>query len=88
MRKIVMTVVAGAAILASGLLPSEGGELYAPRCGQAWRCRPDGCGWQHVCRRVCPGRYSCSPLYGAYGPFGGTAFWGAYTGAGWGYRRW
>jgi len=26
------------------------------------------------------------PLYGAYGPFGGTAYWGAYTLSGWGYR--
>jgi hypothetical protein len=33
-------------------------------------------------------RYYCYPLYGAYGPFGGMAYWGAYTDAGWGYRRW
>lgn len=27
----------------------------------------------------CPDRYSCSPLYGAYGPYGGQAYWRAYT---------
>ena len=32
--------------------------------------------------------YYCFPLYGAYGPYGGTSYWGAYTDAGWGYRRW
>lgn len=31
-------------------------------------------------KRSCPGGYSCYPLYGAYGPYGGVAFWGAYTG--------
>ena len=28
----------------------------------------------------CPDGYSCYPLYGAYGPYGGKAYWGAYTG--------
>ena len=28
------------------------------------------CGWRH-CRTRCPDRYSCAPLYGAYGPWGG-----------------
>jgi hypothetical protein len=28
----------------------------------------------------CPDRYSCYPLYGAYGPYGGVAYWTAYTG--------
>lgn len=31
---------------------------------------------------LCPDGYSCYPLYGAYGPYGGTLFWGAYTDAG------
>jgi hypothetical protein len=26
----------------------------------------------------CPDRLSCSPLYGAYGPYGGQAYWSAY----------
>jgi len=35
----------------------------------------------------CPDRYSCSSLYGAYGPFGGGAYWTRYTYGGWGYVR-
>jgi hypothetical protein len=26
----------------------------------------------------CPDRLSCSPMYGAYGPYGGQAYWSAY----------
>ncbi len=29
---------------------------------------------------ACPDRYSCSALYGAYGPYGGPAYWTAYSG--------
>jgi hypothetical protein len=36
------------------------------------------------CHSPCPGRYSCSPLYGAYGPWGGEQYWAAYSYA-WGY---
>jgi hypothetical protein len=39
------------------------------------------------CRIICPDGYSCHPLYGAYGPYGGVGFWGAYTYSGWG-RGW
>jgi hypothetical protein len=46
---------------------------------------PAGCGWR--CRGGCPDRYSCYPLYGAYGPYGGTAYWARYTISGWGYFR-
>jgi|RhiMethySRZTD1v2_1073278.scaffolds.fasta_scaffold786368_1 hypothetical protein len=39
------------------------------------------------CRRiVCPDGYSCGSLYGAYGPYGGVAYWGSYTLSGWGWR--
>lgn len=27
----------------------------------------------------CSDRYSCFALYGAYGPYGGPSYWGAYT---------
>ena len=36
------------------------------------------------CRIACPDGYSCHPLYGAYGPYGGVGYWGAYTFTGWG----
>ena len=31
----------------------------------------------------CPDPYSCSSLYGAYGPFGGRAYWTRYVYSGW-----
>ena len=39
--------------------------------------------WTSVMRPACPDPYSCSPLYGAYGPYGGAAYWTRYTYAGW-----
>ena len=50
-----------------------------PKCGPYAPCGAP-------CQRICPGGYSCFPLYGAYGPYGGTRFWGAYTFTGWGLR--
>ena len=33
--------------------------------------------------RGCPDEVSCYSLYGAYGPYGGGAYWGAYSPGGW-----
>lgn len=52
-------------------------------CQNIWRCAPDGCRWHRVCTRPCPDSYSCTPLYGAYDPYGGIRYWGAYTDTGW-----
>ena len=30
-------------------------------------------------RRGCPDAWSCFSLYGAYGPYGGAAYWNRYT---------
>ncbi len=38
-------------------------------------------------KRPCPDGYSCYPLYGAYGPYGGGAYWASYTYGGWGSGR-
>lgn len=56
-------------------------------CQDLWRCGPNGCNWYHVCTRPCPDGYSCTPLYGAYGPYGGASYWGGYTDSGWAYYR-
>jgi hypothetical protein len=50
-----------------------------PHCSRIWNCHGEICHWRRVCWHGCPDRYSCSPLYGAYGPYGGTAYWGAYS---------
>lgn len=55
-------------------------------CKYATVCDRAGCTIRHICRTRCPVGDACSSLYGAYGPYGGTRYWGAYTAAGWGYR--
>jgi hypothetical protein len=34
---------------------------------------------RHLTYGGCPDHYSCYPLYGAYGPYGGRAYWAAYS---------
>jgi hypothetical protein len=36
-----------------------------------------------VVRAGCPDPYSCNSLYGAYGPYGGRAYWTRYVYSGW-----
>jgi hypothetical protein len=81
-------------------MPLQAAELDLPRvskapagptivyrtCKQVWYCSALTCELRRACRVRCPDRYSCSSLYGAYGPYGGARYWGAYTAAGWGYR--
>jgi hypothetical protein len=54
--------------------------------------RHSNCGHYRPCvvhRRIgCPDRYSCYPLYGAYGPYGGAAYWSRYAYGGYGYGGW
>ena len=40
-------------------------------------CGPSGCRRHRIAYR-CPD-LSCYPLYGAYGPYGGMAYWSAYS---------
>jgi hypothetical protein len=51
---------------------------HAHRHGCAYR---DNCGLPVVC----PSRI-CYSLYGAYPPYGGSAYWARYTYGGWGFR--
>jgi hypothetical protein len=66
------------------LLPPNRRVVRLPSCPPVWRCGPNGCRWYHVCLRGCPDALSCYPLYGAYGPYGGVAYWGAYSDDVWG----
>jgi hypothetical protein len=57
-------------------------------CQDLWRCSPTAAAiGYHVCTRPCPDGYSCSALYGAYGPYGGVSYWGGYTDSGWSHYR-
>lgn len=78
------------AIAADAQVPRQDrGRIVAsnPNCQDLWRCSRLGCKWHRVCSRPCPDGYSCYPLYGAYGPYGGVAYWGGYTDSGWGPHR-
>jgi hypothetical protein len=98
MSRILSMAAAVALIACAGattIMSAKAADVSAGRrvasnqyCQQIWRCGPAGCNWHRVCSRLCPdGSYTCSPLYGAYGPYGGTSYWGAYTDAGWDYYR-
>lgn len=68
---------------------APGAYADEPGRGKKRVVRADLCGGM-PCIRPCPDGYSCYPLYGAYGPYGGVNYWGAYTFTGWGvypYRR-
>jgi hypothetical protein len=99
MRNILFAALGSAMLLSAGTLPSLGADLsvsgpYVGKrvvgldrtCRAVRRCGPDGCHIRHVCWGGCTDRYSCYPLYGAYGPYGGTAYWSQFTASGWGYR--
>ncbi len=100
MRKALVIPAAFAVIFTSVTVLSEAkaADLYVTKssrlatalpanCQELQRCGPDGCNTYRVCARRCPDGYSCSPLYGAYGPYGGVSYWGAYTDSGWDYQR-
>jgi hypothetical protein len=94
MRKIILAMAAVFALVSSGSLTPDARADEAPLVRHSKKirhtclgpyCGPYApCGVR--CRIVCPDPYYCYPLYGAYGPYGGMAFWGAYTYTGWGYR--
>ena len=93
MRTVLLTLAAAFAI-ATVQSDAKAADLSTPpasrvgaihgNCQDLWRCGPSGCNWHRVCSRPCPDGISCAPLYGAYGPYGGVGYWGAYTDAGWG----
>jgi hypothetical protein len=97
MGNIIATVAIGMTVLVGGLAAANGAEIYAPPagprvvvspsyqgCRPGWLCR--GCASRRNCRPTYSDAYLGYPLYGAYGPYGGSLYWGAYTAGGWGFR--
>lgn len=41
-------------------------------------CGPSGCRRSRIVSG-CPDTVSCYSIYGAYGPYGGAAYWGTYS---------
>src|SRR6516164_5883868 len=62
-------------------LAADAGLPVGQRAARHYRVVEE-CGWRR-CPTRCPDRYSCAPLYGAYGPWGGQQYWAAYS-YGWG----
>lgn len=82
MRRALYSVAAITAISSVALLFASAGQAAdltgTKRHFSRSDCGPYGCQWQRKLSR-CPDRFSCYPLYGAYGPYGGAAYWGAYS---------
>jgi len=97
MARSIATIVLGLNVILCAVTSSGGAELqsrplspqafgapgyqscrYLPSCGAA------GCVPHQLCRPTYSDAYLGHSLYGAYGPYGGTLYWGGYTAAGWG----
>lgn len=83
MQRAIITMVVMAVINSVGLPATRAADLHRPTLR-----RSAGHAGSHTWYVGCTASYYCYPLYGAYGPYGGTSYWGAYTEAGWGYRHW
>jgi len=90
MRKIAVSMLATIAIiscdsLSQGALADGVGVRHTKKARPVTHAR--NCGPHDQCGLpvACPSG-TCYSLYGAYGPYGGTVYWGRYTYAGWGYR--
>jgi hypothetical protein len=90
MRKVAVSILATMAIISCGSFvqgtrADEANVRSIKKVrpvAHARRCGPyDRCGIPASCPSG-----TCYSLYGAYGPYGGTVYWGRYTYAGWAYR--
>lgn len=90
MRKFLAVVVAASTVFACNSLTqyalADGTSISRSKklrhASRIYRCAPrDLCGF----RIGCPDG-TCYSLYGAYGPYGGPAYWTRYTYDGWGFR--
>ena len=90
MRKVAVPILTAMAVISCGYLSQDARAdgsnvrlikkvrpvVHARKCGPY-----DQCGLPVNCPSG-----TCYSLYGAYGPYGGTVYWGRYTYSGWGYR--
>ena len=90
MLKVAISVMTAITVMSGGSLSQdaradEASVRYTKKVRpvtHARKCGPyDQCGFPVKCPSG-----TCYSLYGAYGPYGGTVYWGRYTYAGWSYR--
>ena len=85
MCKLIFTVMAVVVLSSSWAIPPARADEAPVARNKTFRhaCTGSRCGPYAPCgarcRVRCPDGYSCRPLYGAYGPYGGVGYWGAYT---------
>ena len=90
MGKIAVAILAALAVISCDCL-SQGALADGATARHTQKVRPVSharkCGQYDQCGLpvACP-TGTCSSLYGAYGPYGGTLYWSRYTYSGWGYR--
>lgn len=98
MRRMLLLLAASTLIALAAPSVGSGAELSessAPRpyrttgsaakCPLVRQCNESVCVLRRLCPvSDCPPGYPCHSLYGAYGPYGGSRYWGAYTSTGWG----
>jgi hypothetical protein len=78
MKRLALFLIAGLF-----LVPAPSTPVHAADMGVAYPERTRVVRHHYSRERVylgCSDRYSCYPLYGAYGPYGGRAYWAAYSG--------
>jgi hypothetical protein len=90
MRALAVSILTAITVVTSGCFSQEvradGVSVRHAKkvqtAAHARKCGPyDRCGFPVVCPSG-----ACYSLYGAYGPYGGSAYWGQYTYSGWGRR--
>jgi hypothetical protein len=80
---VLLAVPSSAAELSGGMRVAPSRLAAGPHCREVRVCGQFGCEYRRKCWTGCQGgreaRYTCGALYGAYGPWGGTGYWDAYT---------
>ena len=85
MHKTVLMIahfaIVGATYFTAVALADEVGGSHGKRAHHVYVHRVRHVHFHHW--NWCPDKWSCYSLYGAYGPFGGAAYWSKYS---WGWR--
>jgi len=91
MRKTILMIMAIFAMISCDCLTQDAsadGIAVIPHSKRVRNIHHGQCGpYQRCLPAPCPDRYSCYSLFGAYGPYGGAAYWSRYSYDGWGYYR-
>ncbi|MBV8095694.1 MAG: hypothetical protein JO110_21195 [Acetobacteraceae bacterium] len=74
---VLATAMVAVAAVATVSVPKASAADLGIRHGDGTYVRLHHAHYRRLLR--CPDRYSCSSLYGAYGPYGGRTYWAEYS---------